>query len=106
MGSGRDFIFRNSAGETVGLQYTIMVARMRLPPSLSNRFCDDYRWFSWGIASLRRASVGVCVSTAVCKMQASKRYIESLPSVLKDKRSCFSQGERFAVWLSLDHMRK
>ena len=44
-----------------------------------------------------RASVGVCVSTAVCKIQASKRYIESLPLVLKDKRSFFFQGERFAV---------
>ena len=28
----------------------------------------------------------------VCKTQASKHYIVSLPSVLKDKRSCFSQG--------------
>ena len=33
-------------------------------------------------------------SVAVCKIQASKRYIESL---LKDKRSCSSQGERSAV---------
>ena len=40
-------------------------------------------------------------STSVCIIQASKRYIESLPSVLKDK-SYFSQGERFAVQLPLD----
>ena len=29
-------------------------------------------------------------SVAVCKIQASKRYIESLPLVPKDKRSCAS----------------
>ena len=41
-------------------------------------------------------------STAVCIIQASKCYVESLPLVLKDKRSCFSKGERFAVQLPLD----
>ena len=40
---------------------------------------------------------GSVFSTAVCKIQASKRYIESLPLVPKDKRSCFSQGERSSV---------
>ena len=44
---------------------------------------------------------GSVFSTAVCKTQASKRYIESLPLVPKDKRSCFSQGERSAVQLPL-----
>ena len=40
-----------------------------------------------------------CVfSAAVCKIQASKCYIKSLPLVLKNKRSCFSQGERSAVF--------
>ena len=43
-------------------------------------------------------------STAVCKIQASKCYIESLPLVPKDKRSCFSQGERSTVQLPLDHV--
>ena len=38
-------------------------------------------------------------SAAVCKIQASKRYIESLPLVPK---SCFSQGERSALQLPLD----
>ena len=47
--------------------------------------------------------LGSVFSTAVCKIQASKRYIESLPLVLKDKRRCFSQGERFGVQLPLDH---
>ena len=42
-------------------------------------------------------------SAAVCKIQASKRYIKSLPLVLRDKRSCFSQSERSAVQLPLDH---
>ena len=45
---------------------------------------------------------GSVFSAAVCKIQASKRYIKSLPLVLKDKRSCFSQGERSAVQLPLD----
>ena len=44
---------------------------------------------------------GSVFSAAVCKIQAKKRYIESLPLVPKDK-SCFSQGERSAVQLPLD----
>ena len=40
-------------------------------------------------------------SVSVWKIQANKCYTESLPLVLKD-RSCFSQGERFAVQLPLD----
>ena len=43
---------------------------------------------------------GSVFSAAVCKIQASKHYVESLPLVLKKKRSCFSQGERFAKNLS------
>ena len=46
--------------------------------------------------------LGSVFSAAVCKIQASKCYIKSLPLVLKDKRSCFSQGERSTVQLSLD----
>jgi len=38
------------------------------------------------------------------KIQASKLYAESLPLVLKDKRSCFSQSERFTVQLPFDHV--
>ena len=35
-----------------------------------------------------------CVfNTAVCKIQASECYVESLPIVLKDERRCFPQGE-------------
>ena len=45
---------------------------------------------------------GSVFSAAVCKIQASKRYIKSLPLVPKDKRSCFSHGERSAVQLPLD----
>ena len=37
-------------------------------------------------------------SAAVCKIQASNRYIESLQA----KRSCFPQGARSAVELPLD----
>ena len=44
-------------------------------------------------------------SAAACKIQASKCYIESLPLVPKDKRSCFPQGERSAVQLPLDRAR-
>ena len=46
--------------------------------------------------------LGSVFSAAVRKIQASKRYIKFLPLVLKDKRSCFSQGERSAVQLPLD----
>ena len=52
--------------------------------------------------TFRGQESGSVFSAAVCKIQASKRYIESLPLVPKDKRSCFSQGERSAVQLSLD----
>ena len=41
-------------------------------------------------------------SAAAWKIQANTCYIESLPLVLKDKRSCFSQGGRSAVQLPLD----
>ena len=41
-------------------------------------------------------------SAAMCIIQASKHYGESLILVLKDRRSCFSQGERFAVQLPVD----
>ena len=44
---------------------------------------------------------GLCLVQLCAK--ACKRYIESLPLVPKDKRSCFSQGERSAVQLPLDH---
>ena len=44
-----------------------------------------YRCFSWGVVLLSKRSV---FSAAVCEIQASKHYVE-----LKDKRSCFSQGE-------------
>ena len=46
---------------------------------------------------------GSVFSTAVCKIQGSKAYVESLPPVLEGKRSCFSQDKRFAVQLPLDH---
>ena len=49
-----------------------------------------------GFTSGGQKSVSV-FSAAVCKIQASKRYIKSLPLVLKDKRSCFSQSEKSAA---------
>ena len=45
---------------------------------------------------------GSVFSASVCIIQASKRYVESLLLVLKDRRSCFSQDERFAVQLPLE----
>ena len=51
---------------------------------------------SWG-----HEAEGLCLfSTAVCKVQAGKCYVGFLPLVLRLKRSCFSQGERFAVQLA------
>ena len=52
----------------------------------------------------RRAIVGVRVYHSWCEIQASKRYVESLPLVLKTKRSCFSQGERLGGQLPLDRV--
>ena len=45
---------------------------------------------------------GSVLNAAVCKIQASKHYIEFLSLVPKDKRSGFSQGERSTVQLPLD----
>ena len=50
----------------------------------------------------RRAIVGVRVYHSWCEIQASKHYVESLPFVLKNKRSCFSQDEKLAVQLPLN----
>ena len=62
-----------------------------------------YRSFSWDVASPSRGQEsGSVFSAAVCKIQASKCYIKSSPLVAKDKRSCFSQGERSAIQLPLD----
>ena len=47
--------------------------------------------------------LGSVFSAAVCQIQASRRYVEFLPLVRKDRRICFSQGERFTVHLPLDH---
>ena len=41
------------------------------------------------------------LGTRLCKIQAGKCYIESLPLVPKSKRSCHSQGEMSAVQLSI-----
>ena len=62
-------------------------------------YIDVGRGFSSGGQELRSV-----FSAAVCKIQAIKHYVRSLPLVLKDKRSCFSQGERFAVQLLLNHV--
>ena len=47
-----------------------------------------------GFTSVRQESGLDVLSAAVCKIQTSKCYIESLLLVPKDKRSCFSQDER------------
>ena len=55
------------------------------------------------MASVLKGKYQLCsvFHAAVCKMQARKCYVKSLPSVMVDKRSCFSEGERSAVKLSL-----
>ena len=50
----------------------------------------------------RREESGSVFSASVCIMQATKCCVEYLPLALKDRRSCFSQGERFAVQLPLE----
>ena len=44
-------------------------------------------------------SQGLCLVQLCANytVQASEHYVESLPLVLKDIRSCFSQDERFTV---------
>ena len=46
---------------------------------------------------------GSVFSIDMCKTQASKHYIESVPLVLKDKSSCFFQGDRLVVQLPFDY---
>ena len=50
----------------------------------------------------RGQELGSVFSAAVCTIHASKCHVESLPLVPKDRRSCFSQGERFTVQLPLN----
>ena len=45
------------------------------------------------------------MGAVVCTMQTRKGYTGSFPLVLKDKRSCFSQGERSTVNSCLSVMR-
>ena len=45
-----------------------------------------------------RASLGSVFDAYVYKIQVRKSYIESSPSVLKDKRSCFPSRQRSAVY--------
>ena len=44
--------------------------------------------------------LGFVFSAVVCRIQASKSYVESL--VLRIKEAAFSQSERFTVQLPLD----
>ena len=44
--------------------------------------------FMWCSFTSGGQESGSVFSAAVCKIQASKRCVESLPLVLKDKRSC------------------
>ena len=46
--------------------------------------------------------LGSVFSAPVYKILGSEHHVESLPLVLKDGRSCFSQDKRFAVQLPLD----
>ena len=47
------------------------------------------------------SGLGSVFNAAVCKIQTSKLYIRFLPL---EKRSCFSQSERFAVQLPFDRV--
>ena len=52
--------------------------------------CIPIDGFHGAWSHFQRARVRVCVQCSCLRIQASKRYIKSLPLVLKDKRSCFS----------------
>ena len=87
-----------------------LISKTYLPLLLLKAVKWQFRYTTWhhfvsvdgfmgrGLTSGGQVS-GCVFSAAVCKIQASKRFI--LPSVLKDKRSCFSQSERSAVQLPL-----
>ena len=49
----------------------------------------------------REQESGSMFSAAVYKIQAIKCYVESILLLFEERRSCFSQGERFAVQLPL-----
>ena len=65
----------------------------------------DHLWmvFMWRGFTSGEQELGSVISATMYKIQASKCYVEFLPLVLKGRKSCFSQGERFAEQLPLDH---
>ena len=73
------------------------------PPSflgLPNvQYLIEYRCISWGVASFLEGKIrGLCL-VQLCKIQASKHYVESLPFVLKDKKAASLRGKKPAVQL-------
>ena len=50
-----------------------------------------------GFTSRGQLESGSVFSAAVCKIQASKRYIKSLPLEPKDKRNCFFQSFKYKL---------
>ena len=55
----------------------------------------------WPGFSFRGQESGSVFGAAVCKIQARKCYIESLPSVSNGQRSCFSQSKSSTIQLPL-----
>ena len=52
------------------------------------------------MASLPESKSQSAFSAAMCNIQARKCYIESLPSALKDKRSCFFHASERSLLLA------
>ena len=69
----------------------------------TKNMCMRYRWVSWGVVSLPEGkSRGLCLVQLCAKYRLVSAKSSLLPLVLKDKRSCFSQGKRSALQLPLD----
>ena len=69
----------------------------------TKNMCMRYRWVSWSVDSLPEGkSRGLCLVQLCAKYRLVSATSSLLPLVPKGKRSCFSQGERFAVQLPLD----
>ena len=89
---------RNLTNFTEGIKTSYIAG----PEAIASQFY--HRWLSWAVNLLPEAKNRGVYLAQLCKIYAKKCYIESLPQVSKDKRSCFSHSERFTVQLSFDCM--
>ena len=66
---------------------------------LHQLYIDDFHYFMGCGFTSGGQKLGSVFSAAVCKIQASKRYIESLPLVLEEAASLKVKGPLFSCLL-------